>query len=34
MLTQTQRVQLHKDLIEYLSNNNFPNTAQSFADEA
>lgn len=34
MLTQTQKTQLHKDLIEYLSNNNFPNTAQAFADEA
>lgn len=31
MLTQTQKSQLHKDLLEYLSNNNFEKTAATFA---
>lgn len=34
VLTQSQKNQLHKDLLEYLANNNFPKTAQSLADEA
>lgn len=34
MLTQTQKSQLLKDLLEFLSNNNYPKTAQLFADEA
>lgn len=34
VLTQTQKAQLHKDLLEYLANNEFPKTAQTFADEA
>ena len=28
VLTQSQKNQLHKDLLEYLANNNFPKTAQ------
>lgn len=34
VLTQSQKTQLHKDLLEYLANNEFPKTAQAFADEA
>lgn len=34
MLTQTQKAQLHKDLLEYLSNNNYTKTANIFAEEA
>lgn len=34
VLTQTQKSQLHKDILEYLANNEFPKTASIFADEA
>ncbi len=34
MLTQSQKTQLHKDLLQYLSNNDFAKTAELFADEA
>ena len=34
VLTQSQKSQLHKDLLEYLVNNDMPKTAQALADEA
>ena len=34
VLTQSQKTQLHKDFLQYLVNNDFPKTAQIFADEA
>ena len=34
MLTKMQKTQLHKDLLEYLTNNGFPKTAEVFAEEA
>lgn len=33
VLTQTQKNQLHKDLLEYLANNEFVKTAEVFAME-
>jgi len=33
MLTQTQKAQLHKDLLEYLVNSEFTKTAAAFAEE-
>ena len=33
VLTQTQKTQLHKDLLEYLVNNDYPKTAEVFAEE-
>lgn len=33
VLTQNQKTQLHKDLLEYLVNNDLPKTAQALADE-
>ena len=33
VLTQSQKTQLHKDLLEYFANNDFPNTAEAFAVE-
>ena len=34
VLTQSQKTQLHKDLLEYFVNNDLPKTAQALADEA
>lgn len=34
VLTQSQKTQLHKDILEYFVNNDFPKSAQTFADEA
>jgi hypothetical protein len=34
MLTQSQKAQLHKDILEYLANNQFQKTAETFASEA
>ena len=34
VLTQSQKTQLYKDLLEYLVNNEFPKTAQALAEEA
>lgn len=34
VLTQSQKNQLHKDLLEYFANNDLPKTAQCFAEEA
>lgn len=33
VLTQSQKTQLHKDLLEYLVNNDLPKTAQALAEE-
>ena len=33
MLTQTQRTQLNKDILEYLVKNNFAATAEKFSEE-
>lgn len=33
VLTQSQKNQLHKDLLEYLANNDLPKTAQALAEE-
>jgi hypothetical protein len=34
MLTPSQKVQLHKDILEYFANNQFQKTAETFASEA
>jgi hypothetical protein len=34
MLTQSQKAQLHKDILEYFVNNQFQKTAETFANEA
>lgn len=34
VLTQSQKNQLHKDMLEYLVNNELSKTAQTFAEEA
>jgi hypothetical protein len=33
VLTQSQKNQLHKDLLEYLVNNDFDRSAEAFSDE-
>ena len=33
VLTQTQKTQLHKDLLEYFVNNDLPTTAEALAEE-
>ena len=33
MLTQNQKVQLNKDILEYLVKNSFASTAEIFAEE-
>ena len=34
VLTQNQRTQLNKDILEYLSNNEYKKTAEVFAEES
>ena len=34
VLTQSQKTQLHKDFLQYLVNNDLPQTAEVFAEQA